>query len=87
MAISYSTILSLALGATAVVAQSPVHRLHTHAESATCYARRYPDLSYHYCNLKGECDVHALHDHFRNNGRNEGRHFGCDADRNKFTVT
>ena len=50
-------------------------RKHTHAESATCYGRRYPDLAYHFCE-KGGCDVHALHDHFRDHGRREGRRFG-----------
>ena len=54
------------------------HRKHTHAESATCYGRRYPDLAYHFCE-KGGCDVHALHDHFRDHGRREGRRFGCEA--------
>ena len=53
-------------------------RKHTHAESATCYGRRYPDLAYHFCE-KGGCDVHALHDHFRDHGRQEGRRFGCEA--------
>ena len=48
---------------------------HTHAESATCYGRRYPDLAYHFC--KGGCDVHALHRHFHDYGRQEGRRFGC----------
>ena len=37
-------------------------RKHTHAESATCYGRRYPDLAYAFC--KDECNVRALHDHF-----------------------
>ena len=53
-------------------------RKHTHAESSTCYGRRYPDLAYHFCE-KGGCDVHALHDHFRDHGRREGRRFGCEA--------
>ena len=53
-------------------------RKHTHAESATCYGRRYPDLAYHFCE-EGGCDVHALHDHFRDHGRQEGRRFGCEA--------
>ena len=26
-----------------------------------------------------ECDVRALHDHFRDHGRREGRRFGCEA--------
>ena len=33
-------------------------RKHTHAESATCYGRRYPDLAYAFC--KDECNVRAL---------------------------
>ena len=53
-------------------------RKHTHAESATCYGRRYPDLAYVFCE-QGGCDVHALHDHFRDHGRREGRRFGCEA--------
>ena len=53
------------------------HRKHTHAESATCYGRRYPDLAYAFC--KDECNVRALHDHFRDHGRREGRRFGCEA--------
>ena len=52
-------------------------RKHTHAESATCYGRRYPDLAYAFC--KDECNVRALHDHFRDHGRREGRRFGCEA--------
>ena len=52
-------------------------RKHTHAESATCYGRRYPDLAYAFC--KDECDVRKLHDHFRDHGRREGRRFGCEA--------
>ena len=52
-------------------------RKHTHAESATCYGRRYPDLAYAFC--KDECNVRALHDHFRDHGRQEGRRFGCEA--------
>ena len=59
------------------------HRKHTHAESATCYGRRYPDLAYAFCRRrrseKGGCDIHALHDHFRDHGRREGRRFGCEA--------
>ena len=53
------------------------HRKHTHAESATCYGRRYPDLAYAFC--KDECNVRKLHDHFRDHGRREGRRFGCEA--------
>ena len=53
------------------------HRKHTHAESSTCYGRRYPDLAYAFC--KDECNVRALHDHFRDHGRREGRRFGCEA--------
>ena len=52
-------------------------RKHTHAESAACYGRRYPDLAYAFC--KDECDVRKLHDHFRDHGRREGRRFGCEA--------
>ena len=52
-------------------------RKHTHAESSTCYGRRYPDLAYAFC--KDECNVRALHDHFRDHGRREGRRFGCEA--------
>ena len=58
-------------------------RKHTHAESSTCYGRRYPDLAYAFCRRrrseKGGCDVHALHAHFRDHGRREGRRFGCEA--------
>ncbi len=50
---------------------------HTHAESATCYGRRYPDLAYAFC--KDECNVQALHRHFQSHGRREGRRFGCEA--------
>ena len=50
---------------------------HTHAESATCYGRRYPDLAYAFC--KDECNVQALHRHFQDHGRREGRRFGCEA--------
>ena len=50
---------------------------HTHAESASCYGRRYPDLAYAFC--KDGCNVHALHRHFQNHGRREGRRFGCEA--------
>ena len=53
------------------------HRKHTHAESSTCYGRRYPDLAYAFC--KDECNVRKLHDHFRDHGRREGRRFGCEA--------
>ena len=52
-------------------------RKHTHAESSTCYGRRYPDLAYAFC--KDECDVRKLHNHFRDHGRREGRRFGCEA--------
>ena len=52
-------------------------RKHTHAESATCYGRRYPDLAYAFC--KDECNVQALHRHFQSHGRREGRRFGCEA--------
>ena len=47
------------------------------AESATCYGRRYPDLTYHFC--EDGCDVRMLHKHFRDLGRAEGRSFGCEA--------
>ena len=50
---------------------------HTHAESASCYGRRYPDLAYAFC--KDGCNVHALHRHFQSHGRREGRRFGCEA--------
>ena len=52
-------------------------RKHTHAESATCYGRRYPDLAYAFC--KDECNAQALHRHFQDHGREEGRRFGCEA--------
>ncbi|CAH0369288.1 unnamed protein product [Pelagomonas calceolata] len=45
------------------------------AENATCYAKNYADLEYHYC--KKGCNVGALLDHFRDHGRGEGRSFGC----------
>ena len=43
---------------------------HSAAESATCYGRRYPDLTYHFC--EDGCDVRMLHKHFRDHGRAEG---------------
>ena len=45
------------------------------AENATCYAKNYADLDYHFC--KKGCNVGALLDHFRDHGRREGRSFGC----------
>jgi hypothetical protein len=48
---------------------------HARAANATCYAKNYPDLDYQFC--EDECDVGALHDHFRDTGREEGRRFGC----------
>ena len=50
---------------------------HTPAESATCYGRRYPDLTYNFC--ENGCEVRRLHEHFQKYGRAEGRSFGCDA--------
>ena len=47
------------------------------SEDATCYGRRYPDLEYAFC--KDECNVQALHRHFQDHGRREGRRFGCEA--------
>ena len=43
---------------------------HSAAESATCYGRRYPDLTYQFC--EDGCDVRMLHKHFRDHGRAEG---------------
>ena len=37
---------------------------------------RYPDLHAKYC-AAGRCDTRALHEHFRDHGRREGRRFGC----------
>ena len=45
------------------------------AANATCYAKNYADLDYHFC--KKGCNVGALLDHFRDHGRREGRSFGC----------
>ena len=46
-------------------------------DNATCYGRRHPDLAYAFC--KDECNVQALHRHFQDHGRREGRRFGCEA--------
>ena len=46
-------------------------------DGATCYGRRYPDLEYAFC--KDECNAQALHRHFQDHGREEGRRFGCEA--------
>ena len=45
------------------------------AANATCYAKNYADLEFHFC--KKACNIHALLDHFRDHGRKEGRSFGC----------
>ena len=45
------------------------------AANATCYAKNYADLEFHFC--KKGCNVGALLDHFRDHGRREGRSFGC----------
>ena len=37
------------------------------AANATCYAKNYADLDYHFC--KKGCNVGALLDHFRDHGR------------------
>ena len=40
---------------------------HARAANATCYAKNYADLDYHFC--KKGCNVGALLDHFRDHGR------------------
>ena len=78
----------LALVAAVGVAASPpacraglgsfqVNISHGAFDNATCYGRRYPDLAYAFC--KDECNVQALHRHFQDHGRREGRRFGCEA--------
>ena len=55
----------------------------THDESAACYASRYPDLRARFC-ATGRCDIHALHDHYKNEGRTEKRLWGCRGAHNPF---
>ena len=50
----------------------------THDESAACYASRYPKLRARFC-ATGRCDTHALHDHYKNVGATEKRHWGCGS--------
>ena len=74
MILSYTLVACLACAA----ATQKLGQNNTHAESATCYGRRYADLFTKFCE-NGSCDVHALHAHFRNQGQREGRRFGCAA--------
>ena len=50
----------------------------SYARSATCYAKRYPDLKHKFCKADGACNAPQAMAHFRDHGLREGRLFGCD---------
>ena len=54
----------------------------SYARSATCYAKRYPDLKRKFCKADGACNAPQAMAHFRDHGRREGRLFGCDGEAN-----